>query len=57
MKDFKISKNRHFYVKNKIYISENKPLQLFLLQQHHNSFIQYHLGYKAIYQKIQANYF
>ena len=31
MEDLKIGKNRCFYVKNRMYVSENRPLQLFLL--------------------------
>ena len=51
MEDLKI-KNKQFYVKNRMYISENKPLQLFLLQQYHDSPIYGHPGYKAMYWKI-----
>ena len=40
-----------------MYVPENKPLQLFLLQQHHNPSIHGHPEYKAMYQKIQTNYF
>ena len=41
-----------------MYIPENKALQLhLLLQQHHNPPIHGHPDYKAMYQKIQANYF
>ena len=56
MGDLKI-KSKQFYVKNKMYVLENKSLQLVLLQQHHNPPIHSHPGYKAMYQKIQANYF
>ena len=56
MGDLKIE-SKLLYVKNRMYILENKLLQLFLLQQHHNSPIHSHLGYKAMYWKIQANYF
>ena len=54
--DLKIESER-FYVKNRMYVPENKPLQLFLLQQHYDPSIHSHPGYKAMYQKIQANYF
>ena len=57
MRDLKIGKNRRLYVKNRIYVSENKLLQLFLLQQYHNPPIHSHSGYKAMYRTIQANYF
>ena len=56
MRDLKI-KNKQLYVKNRMYISENKLLQLFLLQQHHNPSIHGHTGYKTMYQKIQEGYF
>ena len=56
MGDLKI-KSKHLYVKNKMYVPEDKPLQLFLLQQYHNPLIYGHPGYKAMYWKIQANYF
>ena len=56
MGDLKI-KSEQLYVKNKMYISENEALQLHLLQQHHNSPIHSHLGYKMMYRMIQANYF
>ena len=49
IRDFKIGENRRLYVKNKIYIPENKLLQLFLLQQYHNPLIHSHPGYKAMY--------
>ena len=45
-------KSKQFYVKNKIYVPENEVLQLYLLQQYHNSPIHSHPGYKAMYQKI-----
>ena len=54
--DLKI-KSEQLYVKNRMYVSENKPLQLFLLQQHHDPPIYSHPEYKAMYWKIQANYF
>ena len=41
--------SEQLYMKNKMYVPENKPLQLFLLQQHHNPLIHGHPGYKAIY--------
>ena len=50
-------KSKQLYVKNRMYVPENRPLQLFLLQQYHNPLIYGHLRYKAMYQKIQANYF
>ena len=56
MSDLKI-KSERLYIKNRMYVSENKPLQLFLLQQHHNPPIHGHSGYKAIYRKIQERYF
>ena len=56
MRDLKI-KNKRFYMKNRMYVSENEALQLHLLQQHHDPPIYGHPGYKAMYRKIQANYF
>ena len=56
MEDLKIG-NERLYVKNRMYVLENKALQLYLLQQHHDPPIHGHPGYKAMYQKIQANYF
>ena len=56
MEDLKIE-SEQLYVKNRMYVSENKLLQLFLLEQHYDSPIHGHPGYKAMYQKIQANYF
>ena len=56
MGDLKIE-SKQLYVKNKMYVPENKPLQLFLLQQHHDPPIHDHTGYKAMYQKIQEGYF
>ena len=56
MGDLKI-KSKQLYIKNRIYVPENKPLQLFLLQQHHNPSIYGYLEYKTIYQKIQERYF
>ena len=56
MGDLKIESKR-LYVKNRIYIPENKALQLHLLQQHHNPLIHGYPGYKAMYQKIQKEYF
>ena len=56
MGDLKIE-SEQLYMKNRMYISENEVLQLHLLQQHHNSPIHGHPKYKAIYQKIQTNYF
>ena len=56
MENLKI-KNKQLYMKNRIYVSENEVLQLHLLQQHNNSPIHGHLGYKVLYQKIQTNYF
>ena len=50
-------KNEQLYVKNRMYVPENEVLQLHLLQQHHNSSIHGHPGYKAIYRMIQVNYF
>ena len=54
--DLKIE-NEQLYMKNRMYISENEALQLHLLQQYHNLLTHGHSGYKALYQKIQANYF
>lgn len=56
MGDLKIE-NKRLYIKNRMYVPDNKKLQLYLLQQHHDPPIQGHPGYKAMYQKIQANYF
>ena len=56
IRDLKI-KSKQLYVKNRMYVPENKSLQLFLLQQHHNSLIHGHLKYKAMYWKIQERYF
>ena len=56
IRDLKI-KNEQLYMKNRMYVLENKPLQLFLLQQHHDPPIHGHPGYKAMYQKIQKRYF
>ena len=56
MRDLKIE-SKQLYVKNRMYVLENKALQLHLLQQHHNSPIYSHPEYKALYQKIQANCF
>ena len=51
MKDLSISKNepKRLYVKRRIYMPENKKLQLFLLQQYYNPANQSHLGYKAMF--------
>ena len=44
MGDLKIESKR-FYVKNRMYVLENEPLQLFLLQQYHDPSIHSHSGY------------
>ena len=46
--DLKIE-NKRLYVKNRMYLPENKVLQLHLLQQHHNPLIHEHPGYKTMY--------
>ena len=56
IKDLKIE-NKQLYVKNRMYVLENEALQLHLLQQHHNFSIHGYTRYKAMYQKIQVNYF
>ena len=56
MEDLKIE-NKQLYMKNRMYVSENEALQLHLLQQHHDSPIHGHPGYKAMYRTIQTNYF
>ena len=49
MGDLKI-KSKRLYVKNRMYVPENEPLQLFLLlQQHHNPPIHGHPRYKTLY--------
>ena len=48
MEDLKIE-NKQLYMKNRMYVLENKPLQLFLLQQYHNPPIHDHSEYKTMY--------
>ena len=44
-------------MKEKMYMPENKKLQPFLLQQHHNLASQIHSSYKTMFQKLQENWF
>lgn len=53
MGDLRVENGR-LYVKT---VPDNEALQLYLLQQHRNPPVQGHPGYKAMYQKIQADYF
>ena len=43
------------YVKGSMYVPSNEKLKLFLLQQHHDSPTQGHLGYKAMLRKMLEN--
>ena len=45
------------YVKNRMYVPNDKNLRLFLLQQHHNPPIQGHPSYKNMLQKLLENWF
>ena len=40
-----------------MYVPNDKNLQLFLLQQHHNPLTQGHPGFKAMHRKLQENWF
>ena len=40
-----------------MYVPENQELQLFLLEQHRNPASQGHPDYKAIFQKLEKNWF
>lgn len=51
----KNNRNTNLYMKNKMYISNDKSLQLFLLSQHHNLPTQSHPGFKTMVQKLQKN--
>ena len=59
MENLTISENKpkRLYMKGKIYVPKSKKLQLFLLQQYHNPASQSYLGYKAMFQKLQENWF
>ena len=46
---------KRLYVKHRMYVPNDKNLQLFLLQQHHNSATQSHPRFKAMHQKLQKN--
>ena len=41
-------RSTRLYVKSKMYVPDDKNLKLFLLQQHHDSPMQGHPGYKAM---------
>ena len=45
------------YVKSKMYVPDNKNLQLLLLQQHHDPLTQDNLSYKAMFWKILENWY
>ena len=49
--------SKRLYLRNKMYISNDKNLQLFLLQQHHELFTQDHLGFKSMLKKLQKDWF
>ena len=55
IRDLKIGKNRCLYVKNRMYVLENKSLQLFLLQQYHNPLIHSHLGIKLCIRRYKRD--
>lgn len=60
MKDLtikKISSNKKLYIRNKMYVPNDQILQLFLLQQHHNSPVHSHLKFKTMLQNLQNNWF
>lgn len=60
MRDLIVEKsktNKRLYPKNKMYVPNNKNLQLFLLQQDHNPPIYDHLEFKTMLQKLQKNWF
>ena len=48
LEDSGCSSSTKLYIKSKIYVPDNKNLQLFLLQKHHNPLTQGHPGYKAM---------
>ena len=48
-------RSTRLYVKNKMYVPNDKDLKLFLLQQHHNPPTQGHPGYKAMLRKLLEN--
>ena len=45
-------KNDRLYIRGNIYISDNKKLQLHLLQKHYNPFKQGYFGHKAMFQDM-----
>ena len=49
--------SKRLYMKRRMYIPNDKNLQLFLLQQHHNLAIQKHPGFNAMQQKLLKNWF
>ena len=60
MEDLTIKGNRsrtRLYVKRRMYIPNEKNLQLFLLKKHHDPPIQGHPGYKAMLWKLLENWY
>ena len=56
MGDLKV-KDERLYVKDRLYVPDHEPLQLCLLQKHHEPPLQGHPGYKSMYQSLMENYF
>ena len=48
MKDLRVDKEK-LYIKDRLYIPDNDELKVCVLQQHHDSPEQGHLGYKSIF--------
>ena len=48
LKDIGQGDSTRLYVKDKMYVPNDKKIRLFLLQQHHNPLIQGHSEYKAM---------
>ena len=49
--------SKRLYLRRKMYAPNDKNLQLFLLQQHHDPPTQSHPGFKPILRKLQENWF
>ena len=56
MGDLKV-KDERLYVKERLYVPDHEPLQLCLLQKHHEPPLQGYPGYKSMYQSLMENYF
>ena len=56
IKDLEV-KNNKLYIRDQIYVPNNKKLQLYLLQKYYDSFKQGYSDHKAIFQDIQTRYY